>query len=81
MASTKKTLSLCIHCKENVCPTDMLQYYECKSWVQYECTELPTYTLVSPQNSQGRFSCKYCVEIPDTFSEKMKKASWHIITA
>ena len=30
MASTKKDQSLCIHCKEIVRPTDMLQCYECK---------------------------------------------------
>ena len=75
MASTKKDKSLCIHCKEKVRPTGMLQCYECKSWVHYECTELPNYTLVSLENSQRRFSCKYCVEIPDTFLEKMKQIS------
>ena len=56
-------------------PTDMLQCYECKSWVHYDCTELPTYTLVSLENSQRQFSCKYCVEIPVTFLEKMKQIS------
>ena len=25
------------------------------------------------ENSQSRFSCKYCVKIPDTFLEKMKQ--------
>ena len=59
MVSTKKDLSLCIHCKENVHPTDMLQYYERKSCVHYEYTELPTYTLVSFENSQRQFSCTY----------------------
>ena len=73
MASTKKDQSLCIHCKKKVHPTDMLQCYDCKSWVHYECTELPNYMLVSLENSQRRFSCKYCVKIPDTFLEKMKQ--------
>ena len=73
MASTKKDQSLCIHCKKKVRPTDMLQCYDCKSWVHYECTELPNYMLVSLENSQRRFSCKYCVKIPDTFLEKMKQ--------
>ena len=75
MASTKKDLCLCIHCKENVRPTDMLQCFGCKSWVHYECTELPTYALASLENSQRRFSCKHCVEIPDTFLEKMNQSS------
>ena len=51
---TIKDLSIhpCIHCRENVNLTDLLQCYECKSWVPYECTELPTYTLVSLKISQ-----------------------------
>ena len=53
----------------------MLQCYDCKSWVHYECTELPNYMLFSLENSQRRFSCKYCVKIPDTFLEKMKQIS------
>ena len=53
----------------------MLQCYDCKSWVHYECTELPNYTVVSLKNSQRKFSCKYCVKIPDTFLEKMKQIS------
>ena len=53
----------------------MLQCYECKSWAQYECTELPTYTLVSLENSHRRFSCKYCFENPDKVLEKMKQIS------
>ena len=40
-----------------------------------ECTELPTCTLVSLENSQRQFSGKYCVEIPDTCLEKMKQIS------
>ena len=75
MASTKKNLSLCRHCKENVHSTDILKCYECKSCVYYECTELPTNTLVSLENSQRRFSCKYCIEIPDAFLEKIKQIS------
>ena len=69
---TKKDLSLRIDCKENVRPTDMLQCYTV-SLVHYECTKLPTYTLLSLENSQRRFSCKYCVEIPDKFLGKMKQ--------
>ena len=40
IASTKKDQSLCIHYKKKVRPTDMLQCYDCKLWVHYECTEL-----------------------------------------
>ena len=72
---TKKEVGLYIHCKENVRPTNMLQCCECKSQVYYECTELPTYTIASLENSQRRFSCKYCVEIPYKFLEKMKQIS------
>ena len=53
----------------------MLQCYHCKSWVHYECTQLPNYTLVSLENPRRRFSCKYCVKIPDTFLQKMKQIS------
>ena len=35
----------------------------------------PHYTLVSHENSQRWFICKYCVEIPDTFLEKIKQIS------
>ena len=65
MASTKKDQSLCIHCKKKVHPTDMLQCYDCKSWVHYECTELKI-----PRED---FPVKYCVKIPDAFSEKVKQ--------
>ena len=64
-----------MHCNENVLLTDMIQSFECKSWVHYECSELPTYTLLSLENSQRQFSCKYCVEIPDKFLEKIKQIS------
>ena len=56
-------------------PYRYVKCYDCKSWVHYECTELPKLTLVSLENSQRRFSCKYCVKIPDTFLEKMKQIS------
>ena len=56
-------------------PTDTLQCYEFKSWVHYGCTEPPTHMLVSLENSQGRFSCKCCVEILNIFSTKMKQIS------
>ena len=57
LLSTKKDQTLCIHYKKKVRRTDMLQCYDCKSWVHYECTELPNYTLVSLENSHRRFSC------------------------
>ena len=51
-----------------MCPTDMLQFYECKSWVHYACTELPTYTLVSLENPRNDFLVSYT----DTFLKEMK---------
>ena len=61
MASTKKDQSLCIHCKKKVHPTDMLQCYDCKSWVHYECTELKI----------PREDFPVLTKIPGTFLEKM----------
>ena len=73
---TKKGVSLCIYCKENVRPTDMLQFYnKCISWAHYQYTELPTYTIVSLENSRRQFSCNHCVEIPDKFLKNMKQIS------
>ena len=54
-----------------MCPTDMLQFYECKSWVHYACTELPTYTLVSLENPRNDFLVSYT----DTFLKEMKQIS------
>ena len=45
----------------------MLQYFNCKHWIHYECTRLPKNTLASLENSQRRYSCEACVDIPEEF--------------
>ena len=52
-----------MHCKKKVRPTDMLQCYDCKSWVHYECTELKI----------PREDFPVLTKIPGTFLEKMKQ--------
>ena len=48
----------------------MLQCFNCKHWIHYECTRLPNYTLASLENSQRRYSCKECIHIPEEFWEE-----------
>ena len=52
-----------MHCKKKVRPTDMLQCYDCKSWVHYECTELKI----------PREDFPVLTKIPGTFLEKMEQ--------
>ena len=44
-----------------------MQYFNCKHWIHYECTRLPKNTLASLENSQRRYSCEVCVDIPEEF--------------
>ena len=48
----------------------MLQCFNCKYWIEYECTRLPKYTLASLENSQRRYSCEEFVDIPEEFWEE-----------
>ena len=47
----------------------MLQCFNCKHWIPYGCSRLPSYTLASLEVSQQRYSCEGWVDIPEEFRE------------
>ena len=66
----EKSKEICNRCKGKTRNNAMLQCFNCKHWVHYECTRLPTYTLASLENSQQRYSSQKCVDIPEEFWEE-----------
>ena len=47
-----------------------MQCFNCKHWIHYECTRFPKHTLAILENSQWRYSCEECVDIPEEFWEE-----------
>ena len=66
----EKSKEKCSRCKGKTRYNAMLQCFNCKQWIHYECTRLPKYTLASLENSQQRYSCEECVDIPEEFWEE-----------
>ena len=64
---------MCKSCK-NQCNEEeaAIQCQECKYWMHYRCTNLPEYQLYLYECTQRRFTCKFCVDIDDEFSENLK---------
>ena len=65
-----KFKEICNRCKGKTHNNTMLQCFNCKHWIHYECTRLSKYTLVSLTNSQGRYSCEGCVDMLKEFWEE-----------
>ena len=61
---------ICKSCK-NQCSEedDAILCQECKFWMHYRCTNLPEYQLYLYECTQRKFTCKFCVDIDDEFSE------------
>ena len=43
----------------------MLQCSDCRKWIHYKCSDLPTYMLYSLVNSKRKYTCVNCVSISE----------------
>ena len=58
-------------CKEE---EDAIQCTECKFWMHYNCTNLPEYQLFLYESTQRKFTCKFCVDVDEEFSDNFKSS-------
>ena len=66
------TCKACRHpCNEE---EDAIQCTECKFWMHYRCTNLPEYQLFLYESTQRKFTCKFCVDIDEEFTENFKSS-------
>ena len=58
-------------CKKcGICCTDRdqsIQGQDCKEWVYYECTKLPSYQLYLFETTQRHYTCEICTSMEDEF--------------
>ena len=66
----EKFKKICNRCKGKTRNNTMLQCFNGKHWIHYECTRLPKYTIASLENYQQRYFCEGCVDIPEEFREE-----------
>ena len=64
---------ICKSCKSQCSEDDdAIQCQECKFWMHYGCTNLPEYQLYLYECTQRKFTCKFCVDVDDEFSENFQ---------
>lgn len=67
---------ICKSCRSACLEKDhALQCQECKYWIHYKCSDLPVYQLFLYENTQRRFTCKFCVNIDEDFLTSYKQES------
>ena len=66
----EKFKEICNRRKGKTCSNAMLQSFNCKHWIHYECTRLPKYTLASLENFQRGYFCEEYVDISEEFWEE-----------
>lgn len=69
VSSSAETRTCLVHCGQ-ADNADMLNCYDCKGWIHFTCTKLPSYQLYSLIKTKRRYSCETCIEVPASFSLK-----------